>query len=103
MTVREVNDATLKSAIPSHGAALVDFGAAWCPPCKALLPVLHDLDRELGGAVTILKVDADDCPEAVSEFGIRSMPTVIVFKNGVPVDKFVGLRPKEAYKAALAR
>lgn len=103
MSLHEVNDSNFRQSIPAAGMALMDFGAPWCPPCRTLLPLLEELDQELDGTVTMLKVNCDDSPEAASAFGVMSMPTVVIFRDGQPVDKFVGLRPKEAYRAALAR
>lgn len=103
MSIREVDDSDFRQSIAANGMTLVDFGAPWCPPCRVLLPVLEELDQEMEGAVTILKVNCDECPETVSAFGVMSMPTVVIFRDGQPVDKFVGLRPKEAYRAALTR
>lgn len=103
MSMLEVTDDRLLQAIPQQGMALVDFGAPWCPPCRALLPVLKELHEELGGSVAILKVNVDESPESAAAFGVLSMPTVVVFRDGQPVDKFVGLRSKEAYRAALLR
>ncbi|WP_438448510.1 thioredoxin family protein [Gorillibacterium sp. sgz5001074] len=103
MSIREVHDSNYREAIPAEGLALLDFGAAWCPPCRALLPILEEIDRELGDKVAILKIDTDDAPEAASAYGVLSLPTVVVFRDGQPVDKFVGLRSKAAYLASLAR
>lgn len=103
MSIHEVDDSTFRQAIPAAGKALVDFSAPWCPPCRALLPILEELDREFAGEVSILKVNTDESPEAASAYGVMSMPTVIVFENGQPVNKLVGLRPKEVYRTALGR
>lgn len=92
--------ADLKSMV-SEGLALVDYGAPWCPPCRTLLPILDELDRELNGQVPIVKVNCDDLPDAASEAGVMSLPTVIVYKNGEPMEKLVGLRPKNVYRQAL--
>jgi thioredoxin 1 len=69
---------------------LVDFWAEWCPPCKAMDPVLDDLSRELAGRVKIVKLDVDANPGITARFNVRSMPTLIVFKDGEPVDYKVG-------------
>jgi thioredoxin 1 len=69
---------------------LVDFWAEWCPPCKAMDPVLDDLSRELAGKVKIVKLDVDANPGITARFNVRSMPTLIVFKDGEPVDYKVG-------------
>ena len=68
----------------------MDFWAEWCPPCKAMDPILDDLSRELAGRVKIVKLDVDANPGITARFNVRSMPTLIVFKDGEPVDYKVG-------------
>lgn len=92
--------ADLKSVV-KKGLTLVDYGAPWCPPCRTLLPILKELDRDLKGQIPIVKVNCDDLPDAASEAGVMSMPTVIVYKNGEPMEKLVGLRPKNVYRQVL--
>ena len=75
---------------------LVDFWAPWCGPCKMIAPVLEDLDSEIGDKVKIVKLDVDENQETASKFGVMSIPTLIVLKNGEVVDKVVGFQPKEA-------
>ncbi len=101
--IAAINDKTFKDSIRKEGVTLVEFGAAWCPPCKVLLPILDGMDREYNGSVSMIKVDCDESPEIATQFSIMSMPTVILFHNGVPVDKFVGLRPKDVYQTAIAK
>lgn len=97
MTMKHVSDLDFSSSIVPEGITLVEFGAPWCPPCKALLPILDQLDTELEDGISILKVNVDESPASAASYGIMSMPTVIFFRNGEPVDKLVGLRPKEVY------
>lgn len=80
----------------AEGVVLVDFWAPWCGPCKMIAPVLEELDAEMGGKAKIVKVDVDDNQETASQFGIMSIPTLLVMKNGETVDKVVGFQPKEA-------
>ncbi|HSP21960.1 MAG TPA: thioredoxin [Planococcus sp. (in: firmicutes)] len=80
----------------SEGLVLVDFWAAWCGPCKMIAPVLEELDADMNGKVKILKVDVDENQGTASEYGIMSIPTLLLMKDGQPVDKVVGFRPKEA-------
>ncbi|TJY44096.1 thiol reductase thioredoxin [Cohnella pontilimi] len=103
MSVQAVNDATFESGIRNDGATMVEFGATWCPPCKVLLPILDELSENYGEKLTILKVDCDESPLTSSHFGVMSMPTVILFHNGEPVEKLVGLRPRSAYENVLAK
>ena len=99
----KVDGATFNTAIRAKEIVLVDFGAEWCPPCKALTPILEELQQEEGDRLSILKVDCDESPELAGTYGVMSMPTVIVFQGGEPVDKLVGLRSKEVYRSAYSR
>ena len=84
------------SAETSQGLVLVDFWATWCGPCKMIAPVLEELDSEMSDTVKIAKVDVDENPETAGNFGVMSIPTLILLKDGVIVDKAVGFQPKEA-------
>lgn len=103
MTIEQVTASSIDEAVARPGMTLVDFTAPWCAPCKALNPILDQLNEEWGGRARIVKLNADEFPETAHRFGVMSMPTVIVFKDGVPVDKLVGFRPKQAYEQMLAR
>lgn len=103
MSVTAVNDETFAMQIRKEGATLVEFGALWCPPCKVLLPILDQLSEQHGDRLSILKVDCDESPATASQFGIMSMPTVIIFHDGEPVEKLIGLRPLSAYENVLAK
>jgi thioredoxin 1 len=98
MSIVSVSDQSFKSEVEGGGTVLVDFWAPWCGPCKMIAPVLEDLDKEIGNSLKIAKVNVDDNPESASRFGVMSIPTLIVFKNGQPVDKIVGFQPKDAIK-----
>jgi thioredoxin 1 len=78
------------------GTVLVDFWATWCGPCKMIAPVLEELDADMGDKVKIVKVDVDENQETAGKFGIMSIPTLLVLKDGEVVDKAVGFQPKEA-------
>lgn len=97
------NQERFQSGIKEKSVTLVEFGAKWCPPCKVLLPILEELRNEEEEHLEILQVDCDQSPELAAQFGIMSMPTVIVFHHGEPQDKLIGLRPKSVYQATIAR
>lgn len=80
----------------SEGLVLADFWAPWCGPCKMIAPVLEELDQDMGDKVKIVKVDVDENQETAGKFGVMSIPTLLVIKNGEVVDKAVGYQPKEA-------
>ena len=82
---------------------LVDFWAPWCAPCGALGPILEKLEREADGAFKLAKVDGDDNPGLMQAWNVRSLPTVVVFRGGRAVDRFVGARPEGEVRAFLAR
>lgn len=103
MSIVAVNDNNFNLAVPAQGTTLVEFGAVWCPPCKALLPILDDLSNKHAEQLTVIKVDCDESPATAGAFGVMSMPTVIVFQDGEPVEKLVGLRPQSVYESVLSK
>jgi len=88
--VQQVNDAEFDSLVKSEQPTLVDFWAPWCGPCKAIGPVIEDLAEEYDGKVTIAKMNVDDNPTTPGKFGIRAIPTLILFKDGEIVDQITG-------------
>lgn len=85
------------------GLVLADFWAPWCGPCKMIAPVLEELDSELGEKVKIVKLDVDENQQTAGEYGVMSIPTLILFKDGQPVDKVIGYQPKEALEELINR
>ncbi|HGO5245920.1 TPA: thioredoxin [Staphylococcus aureus] len=94
MAIVKVTDADFDSKVES-GVQLVDFWATWCGPCKMIAPVLEELVADYEGKADILKLDVDENPSTAAKYEVMSIPTLIVFKDGQPVDKVVGFQPKE--------
>ncbi|MTI32849.1 thioredoxin [Xanthovirga aplysinae] len=90
----EITDANFKEVINSEKPVLVDFWAEWCGPCKMIGPVVEELAGDYDGKAVIGKVDVDSNPDVSAKFGIRSIPTLLVFKNGEIVDKQIGVVAK---------
>ncbi|TCZ75830.1 thioredoxin [Paenibacillus albiflavus] len=101
MAIVNVSDQSFQADVENGGVVLVDFWAPWCGPCKMIAPVLDELSQEV--TATIAKVNVDDNPESAARFGVMSIPTLILFKDGQPVDKVVGVQSKDALKSLLAR
>ena len=101
MAIVNVTDNTFQTEVESGGTVLVDFWAPWCGPCKMIAPVLEEIDGELGGKVKIVKVNVDDNPESAQRFGVMSIPTLMLVKEGQVVDKIIGFQPKESLMNAI--
>ncbi len=91
----EVTDATFdETVVKATTPVVVDFWAVWCGPCRMIAPVVEELAIEYAGKVTFAKLNVDDNPAVSMKYGIRSIPTLLVFKDGKPVDQIVGAVPK---------
>jgi len=92
---KQVSDASFQEdVLNASGPVVVDFWAEWCGPCKQIAPALEEISAEMGDKVTIAKVNIDDNPEAPSTYGVRGIPTLIMFKDGEVADTKVGALPK---------
>ncbi len=101
-TIGHVDASTFQSeVIASPLPVLVDFWAEWCGPCKAIAPALEQLNGELAGKLKIVKVNVDEAPDLAQQFGIRSIPTLLVFKGGRVVEQAMGAKSKAQLSAWL--
>ena len=96
-----ITDANFAEIINTDQPVLVDFWATWCGPCRALAPVVEELAHEFAGKAVVGKCNVDDCDDLPMTFGIRSIPTLLFFKNGQLVDRIVGAAPKADIAARL--
>jgi len=95
-SVVKVTDENFEQEVNQHsGVVLVDFSAEWCNPCKRLEPIIHELAEEYAEKVKVCHIDVDNARQAAGQFGIMSVPTIIVIKGGEEVDRTTGLVPKQ--------
>lgn len=98
----KVTDSTFEQmVVESDKLVLVDFWAEWCGPCKMIAPILDQIAQELDGKLTIGKLDIDENQDTAMAFGVMSIPTLLLFKDGEPVDRIVGYQPKPQLLARL--
>jgi thioredoxin 1 len=95
--LHEANDSNFDTVVlKAQGAVLVDFSATWCGPCKKLEPVVHEIASEYDGRLKVVKVDVDHAPATAAKFGVLSVPTVLLFRDGAVKDQSIGVLSKKA-------
>lgn len=93
--MKAINDSQFETEVlQAKGLVLIDFWAEWCGPCRQLIPVLEEVSKEMDGKVKICKMNVDESPNTAAQFGIRSIPTMFLFKDGKQIDMKVGLNSK---------
>jgi thioredoxin 1 len=102
MPTKTVTDSSFQQdVLGASGPVLVDFWAEWCGPCRMIAPALEEISKELGERVTIAKLNIDENPEVPTKYGVRGIPTMILFKGGEKVAEKVGAAPKSALQGWL--
>jgi thioredoxin 1 len=96
-----ITDSNFQELLKDPKPLVVDFWAEWCGPCRMVGPIIEELSKEYEGKVTIGKLDVDENTEVAAEYGIRNIPTILFFKDGVMVDKQVGAASKSAFVAKI--
>ena len=100
--VEEILDSSFQDAI-KEGVVVVDFWAPWCAPCRMIAPILEELQAELADQAKIVKLNVDENPQMAQKYGITSIPTLLVFKEGQMLDRNMGASTKEHYKSLIEK
>ena len=96
MSIQSISDSDFEAQVlQSKGCVLVDFWAEWCGPCRALAPQLEAISTEMDGRAKVVKLNIAENPSSPAKFGVRSIPTMILFKDGQEVDQLIGNHPKD--------
>ncbi len=90
-----------EQVLKSEGLTLVDFWAPWCGPCVMLGPIIEEIGEEMGDKLKVMKLNVDENQQTAMMYQVMSIPTVMLFKNGEPVEVFIGVQPKQAYVDAI--
>ncbi len=100
----DVTDSTFETLVlKSNMPALVDFWASWCAPCRAIAPIVDEMATQFNGRVRVAKMNVDDNPATPGKYGVRGIPTLILFKDGKVVDQLVGAVPKNQIKELIEK
>lgn len=99
--MEQLNTANYRSSIQKTGTVIVDFWASWCGPCRMMNPILEQLNSE--GKITVYKVNVDEQPQLASQFQVQSIPTILVYENGIEKGKIVGAMPLQQLKEHISK
>ena len=100
--IKELSDQSFEAEVlQSTEPVLVDFWAPWCGPCRMIAPLVEELATENADAVKVAKINIDESPSTAATYGVSSIPTLMIFKNGEVIDRFVGVQPKSRLQDAI--
>jgi len=102
MAIQHAKDSTFKEMVQTEGITVVNFWASWCGPCRMFAPILEEFEREADDSVKVVKVNVDENPVTSSQFQIMSIPATVIFKDGQPLYKEIGILPKAALQQLVA-